>query len=167
MGRFTDTCAVLALAAGITIALPVHATTEAEAVDELIAVLGTTLPCSRYALAWLEDGAGRIEYRCLNSPAQAGLPTEQLQVQRVYYSVDMRVARSRFAQVYGLRGTRASAVVLAQFLQRLAALAESAGSEGRHFSPLVVYSRNATSLAATPVRVQQRPNTQKTMVFSP
>jgi|SRR5581483_5870328 len=167
MARFTDTYSVLALAAGITVAIPVHATTEAEAVDELIAVLGTTLPCPRYALAWLEDGAGRIEYRCLTSPAQAGLPTEQLQAQRVYYNVDMRAARSRFAQVYGLRGTRGSAVVLAQFLQRLAALAESGGREGRQFSPLVVYSRSATSLAATPVAVQQRSNTQKEMFFSP
>jgi hypothetical protein len=167
MDRFTDTFAFLALAVGITIALPVHATTEAEAVDELIAVLGTTLPCSRYALAWLDDAAARIEYCCLASPAQTGLPTEQRQAQRVYYNVDMRVARSRFAQVYGLRGTPTPAAVLAQFLQRLAALPESGGSEGPHLSPLVVYSRSVTSLAASPVTVQQRSNTQKAMVFSP
>jgi hypothetical protein len=167
MDRFNDTCAVLTLAAGITIALPVHATTETEAVDELIAVLGTTFPCSRYALAWFDDAADRMEYRCLASPAQAGLPTEQLQAQRVYYNVDMRTARSRFAQVYGLLGTPTPATVLAQFLQRLAALGESGGSEGRHLSPLVVYSRSATSLAATPVTVKQRSNMQKVMVFSP
>ena len=170
MDRLTDTCAAvlcLAFVAAITLAPRAGATTEAEAVDELIAVLGATLPCPRYAIAWLEDTAGRIEHRCLTSPVKAALPSDQLQGQRVYYSVDMRAARSRFAQVYGVRGTPTPAAVLAQFLQRLAALPESVGSEGPHLSPLVVYSRSVTSLAASPVTVQQRSNTQKAMVFSP
>jgi hypothetical protein len=170
MDRPTETrIAILCLAFLVAIALSPRAgaTTEEEAVDELIAVLGVTLPCQQYAIAWLDDTAGRIEHRCSTAPVNADFPTDQLDSQRVYYSLDIRAARNRFAKVYRSRGTPTPSLVLAQFLQSLAVLADSGGSQERHFAPLVVYSRKATPPTATPLAVRQRPVAQDAMVFSP
>lgn len=170
MDRPTETrIAVLCLAFVIAIALSPRAgaTTEEEAVDELLAVLGVTLPCQQYAIAWLDDTAGRIEHRCLTAPLNSGLSADQLQNQRVYYSLDMRAVRNRFTKVYRSRGTPTRSVVLAQFLHSLALLADSGGSHERHFAPLVVYSKKGTSPTATPFVVPRRPVTQEGLVFSP
>jgi len=170
MDRLTETrISVLCLTFVVAIALSPRAgaTTEDEAVDELIAVLGVTLPCQQYAIAWLDDTEGRIEHRCLTAPVNTSFSTDQLESQRVYYSVDMRVARNRFAKVYRSHGTRTPSLVLAQFLHSLVVLTDSAGSHERHFAPMVVYSRKGKSPTATPFAVRHGPGGQEAMVFSP
>ena len=95
--RLTDLRAAvlsLALAASVGAWSPAEATSEAEAVDELIAVLGATLPCTRYAVAWLADSPSRIEHRCAISIDKAILG-EETPAERVYYTIDMRAARDR------------------------------------------------------------------------
>jgi hypothetical protein len=125
---------------------PAQARTEAEAVDELFAVLGATLPCTAYAVAWLAEPPSRIEHRCAASSGAATLLREEVPPGRVYYTVDMRTARERYASVYRFRGTAAPAVVLAQFLTGVVTLSDSAGALRRHSSPLIVYSRSTVPL---------------------
>ena len=83
-------------------ALPVYARTEAEAADELIAVLGVTLPCPQFAAAWLEPPT-TIEYRCTPSIEGAIRLRESLPRERVGYIIDMQVARDRYASAYRFR----------------------------------------------------------------
>ena len=146
---------------------PAQARTEADAVDELFAVLGATLPCTRYAVAWLADPPNRIEHRCAPSIEAAALLRDEVPADRVSYTVDIRAARERYASVYRLRGTAAPAVVLAQFLTGVVTLMDLAGASGRHSSPLIVYSRSIAPL--TPPRSlvtgAHRPEAHKAMVF--
>lgn len=139
---FLAACAVT-----IGAALPVHAKTEAEAADELIAVLGVTLPCPHFAAAWLEPPT-TIEYRCTPSIEGAARLRESLPRERVSYIIDMQVARDRYASVYRFRGTTTPAVALAQFLAGLSVPEQATGKSGGHASPLVVYSRRNASLEA-------------------
>jgi hypothetical protein len=119
-----------------------QARTEVQAADELIAVLGATLPCTRYAVAWLAESPSRIDYHCIVSIEKAMLLREEGQTERVHYAIDMRAARNRYASAYRFRGTPTPAVVLAQFLEGVATRATSKGTLGRHSSPLIVYSKN-------------------------
>jgi hypothetical protein len=123
-----------------------EARTEAEAVDELFAVLGATLPCTRYAVAWLAEPPSTIEHRCAASIQTAALLREDVPAERVSYTVDMRAARERYASVYRFRGTTTPAAVLAQFLTGVVALADSTSALGRHSSPLIVYSKSTVPL---------------------
>jgi len=123
-----------------------QARTEAEAVDELFAVLGATLPCARYAVAWLAEPPSRIEHRCAATVESAALLRQEVPTGRVSYTVDMRVARERYASVYRLRGTATPSAVLAQFLSGVVALTDPASASGRRLSPLVVYSRSTVQL---------------------
>lgn len=104
-----------ACAVALGAALPVYARTEAEAADELIAVLGVTLTCPYFAVAWLEPPT-TIDYQCTPSFDLAFQLREALPRERVGYIIDMQVARDRFASVYGFRGRPTSTVALAQFL---------------------------------------------------
>ena len=157
----------MALAAGVGAWSPAEATTEAEAVDELIAVLGATLPCTRYAVAWLADSPSRIEHRCVVSIDKAmviGEPAE-----RVYYTIDMRAARQRYTSTYRFSGTPTPAVVLAQFLASFVTIVGSEDTANRHFSPLIVYSRNSAPLlpSAALVASPQVLEARKTLAFPP
>jgi hypothetical protein len=149
-------------AVGMAACLSARATTEAQAVDELIAVLGETLPCTRYAVAWLADPASKIEHLCIGSLERATLLGQEMPRDRVYYTIDMESARDRYASVYRVGGTPTPAVVLAQFLATLATIAGSQDKVGHHFSPLMVYSRSsvsaipAASLAAGPQPLEAR-----------
>ena len=93
--------------------------------DELLAVLGATLPCANYAVAWLGDPPGRIKYRCAWSAANAEALGENAWGDRVLYIVDIVASRERYMSAYRSRGTPTPAVVLAQFLSSVAALARS------------------------------------------
>jgi len=126
---------------------PVHARTEAEAADELIAVLGVTLPCPHYATAWLEPPT-TIEYRCTTSVENAISLRQSLPSERVGYIIDMQMARERFASVYGFRGRPASTVALAQFLAGVTFPEQPRHKAGRRISPLIVYRRSGPSLGA-------------------
>ena len=125
-----------------------HATTEAEAADELIAVLGVTLPCPHFAAAWLEPPT-TIEYRCTPSLEGAIQLREALPRERVGYIIDMQIARDRFASAYSFRGKPASTVALAQFLTGETLSEQPSHKPGRHVSPLIVYSRSS-GLLETP-----------------
>ncbi len=159
----------VALAASVGAWSPAEAMTEAEAVDELIAVLGATLPCTRYAVAWLADSPSRIEHRCAISIDKAMVLGEGTPAERVYYSIDMQVARNRYTSTYRFSGTPTPAVVLAQFLARFVTIAATEDRAGKHFSPLIVYSRNSSpllpsvSLGASPQVLQAR----KALAFPP
>jgi len=139
---------VLALVAGMGPWSAAQARTEAEAVDELFAVLGATLPCARYAVAWLAEPPNRIEHRCADSIGAAAVLRDEVPAERVSYTVDMRAARERYTSVYRFRGTAAPAVVLAQFLTGVVTLTDLAGASGRHSSPLIVYSRSTVPLTS-------------------
>ena len=69
-----------------------------------------------------------------------GTPTE-----RVYYTIDMRAARQRYTSTYRFSGTPTPSVVLAQFLASFVTIADAEDGGGKHFSPLIVYSRNSAS----------------------
>lgn len=159
----------LALAASVGAWSPAQATTEAEAVDELIAVLGATLPCTRYAVAWLETLPSRIEHRCPVSIEKAMFLGEDAPADRVYYTIDMQVARNRYTSAYRFGGTPTPAVVLAQFLASFVRIADPEYRAGKHFSPLIVYSRNGApllpsgSLVASPQVLEAR----KALAFPP
>jgi hypothetical protein len=139
-----------ACAVALGAALPVYARTEAEAADELIAVLGVTLPCPHYAAAWLEPTT-TIEYRCTPSIEGAARLRESLPRERVGYIIDMQVARDRFASVYGFRGTPTPTIALAQFLAGLSFPEQSRAKLGRPASPLIIYSR-----ATAPLQVRDK-----------
>jgi hypothetical protein len=145
--------AAAALCLAVTVSMggwsAAQARTEAQAADELIAVLGATLPCTRYAVAWLADSPSRIDYHCVVSTEKGMLLREEAPAERVHYAIDMRAARNRYASAYRFRGTPTPAVVLAQFLEGLAMRATSEGTLGRHSSPMIVYSRN-TALPSSP-----------------
>ena len=169
--RLTDLRAAvlsLTLAASAGTWSPAEATSEAEAVDELIAVLGATLPCTRYAVAWLADSPSRIEHRCAISIDKAILG-EETPAERVYYTIDMRAARDRYNSTYRFGGTPTSAVVLAQFLASFVTIAGPEDRTGQHFSPLIVYSKNrapllpSASLVASPLVLE----TRKALAFPP
>lgn len=169
--RLTDLRAAvlsLALAASVGAWSPAEATSEAEAVDELIAVLGATLPCTRYAVAWLADSPSRIEHRCAFSIDKAILG-EEMPAERVYYTLDMRAARDRYNSTYRFGGTPTPAVVLAQFLASFVTIAGPEDRTGQHFSPLIVYSKNrapllpSASLVASPQVLEAR----KALAFPP
>jgi hypothetical protein len=134
-----------ACAVALGAALPVYARTEAEAADELIAVLGVTLPCPHYAAAWLEPTT-TIEYRCTPSIEGAMRLRASLPRERVGYIIDMQVARDRYASAYGFRGTPTPAAALAQFLAGVTVPEQSRAKSGRPASPLIVYSRATASL---------------------
>jgi hypothetical protein len=169
--RLTDLRAAvlsLALAASAGAWSPADATTEAEAADELIAVLGATLPCTRYAVAWLETLPSKIEHRCAIS-IDTAIFGEETPAERVYYTIDMRAARNRYTSTYRFGGTPTPAVVLAQFLASFVRIADPEDKAGKHFSPLIVYSRNSApplpsaSLVASPQVVEAR----KALAFPP
>ncbi len=169
--RSTDTRAtvlMLTLMAGMGASPAAQARTEAETVDELFAVLGATLPCTRYAVAWLAEPPNRIEHRCAASIETAAVVREDVPTDRVSYTVDMRAARERYASVYRFRGTATPAAVLAQFLTGVVTLTDSAGALGRRSSPLIVYSR--VTVPMTPPRSlvtgPHRREADKAMVFS-
>lgn len=158
----------LALAASVGAWSPAEATTEAEAVDELIAVLGATLPCTRYAVAWLADSPSRIEHRCAVSMDKAMVLGEGTPTERVYYTIDMRAARQRYTSTYRFGGTPTPAVVLAQFLASFVTIAATEDRSGKHFSPLIVYSRNsAPLLPATLVASPQVLEARRVLAFPP
>lgn len=117
-----------------------HAKTEAEAADELIAVLGVTLPCPHYAAAWLEPPT-TIEYRCTPSIEGSIHLREAVPRERVGYVVDMRLARDRFASAYRFRRAATPAVALAQFLVGITVPEQPRAKSARHASPLIVYSK--------------------------
>ena len=152
----------LGLAASVGPWSPAEATSEAEAVDQLIAVLGATLPCTRYAVAWLADSSSRIEHRCAISIDEAMILGEETPAETVYYAIDMKVARNRYIAAYRFGGTPTPAVVLAQFLASYVAMADPAQRTGKHFSPLIVYSINrapllpSASMVASPQVVRLR-----------
>jgi len=157
----------MACAAGMGVCSLARATTEAEAADELIAVLGATLPCPRYAVAWLANPPSRIEHRCAASLEKATELREEVPSKRLYYAIDMRLARDRYAAVYRFRGTPTPAVVHAQFLANVVTLGGSDGKAGRHFSPLIVYGRSTVPLAP-PMSLVVSPQpleARKAMVF--
>ena len=134
-----------------------RAITEAEAVDELIAVLGNSLPCPRYSLAWLGDPPTRIEHRCAASTAEALTLGETALLNGVRYLIDIVAARARYMSVYRSRGTPTPAVVLAQFLSSLTALEQSTPPE-YPVSPLMVYSKGIVGPASpTAAFTQERP----------
>ena len=169
--RLTDLRAAvlsLALAASVGAWSPAEATSEAEAVDELIAVLGATLPCTRYAVAWLADSPSRIEHRCAISIDKAILG-EETPAERVYYTIDMRAARDRYNSTYRFGGTPTPAIVLAQFLASFVTIAGPEDRAGKHLSPLIVYSRNITPLlpSATLVASPQVLEARKALAFPP
>lgn len=159
----------LGLAASVGPWSPAEATSEGEAVDELIAVLGTTLPCTRYAVAWLANSSTRIEHRCAISIDEAMILGEETSAKTVYYAIDMKVARNRYTAAYRFGGTATPAVVLAQFLASFVAIAGPEDRTGQHFSPLIVYSRNSepllpsASMVASPQVLQLR----KGLAFPP
>src|SRR5262245_41834242 len=160
---------LLPLIFGIGASSVAQARTEAEAVDELFAVLGATLPCTRYAVAWLAEPPKRIEHRCADSVGAVALLREEVPGEGVYYTVDMRAARERYASAYRFRGTAAPAPVLAQFLTGVVALTDSTGASGRHSSPLVVYSRRSVPLTPPSALVtgSRRSEAPEAMVFPP
>ena len=169
--RLTDLRAAvlsLALAASVGAWSPAEATSEAEAVDELIAVLGATLPCTRYAVAWLADSPSRIEHRCVISIDKAILG-EETPAERVYYTIDMRAARDRYTSTYRFGGTPTPAVVLAQFLASFVTIVGPEDRTGQHFSPLIVYSRNSAPLlpSASLVASPQVLEARKALAFPP
>ena len=159
----------LALAASIGAWSRAYATTEVEAADELMAVLGASLPCTRYAVAWLEALPTRIEHRCDVSIDKATFLGVDAPAGRVYYTIDMQVARNRYTSIYRFGGTPNSAVVLAQFLASLVTIGGPEERAEKHFSPLIVYSRNRApplpsgSLVASPQVLEAR----KRLAFPP
>jgi hypothetical protein len=163
--------AVLFLALGASIGAwsRAYATTEAEAVDELMAVLGASLPCTRYAVAWLEALPTRIEHRCDVSIEKATFLGGDAPAGRVYYTIDMQVARNRYTSVYRFGGTPNSAVVLAQFLASFTAIAGPEDRTRQHFSPLIVYSINSAPLLplASMVAGPQVLEARKGLAFPP
>jgi hypothetical protein len=140
----------VAFAASLAACPTASAKTEAEAADELIAVLGVTLPCPHFATAWLEPPT-TIEYRCTPSIEGAARLTESLPRERVGYIIDMQVARDRFASVYGFRGTPTPTIALAQFLAGVTVPEQSRAKSGRPASPLIIYSR-----ATAPLQVRDK-----------
>ena len=136
----------MAFAASVGASSPAEATSEGEAADELIAVLGASLPCTRYGVAWLEEHPSRIEYRCVTSTDEAMILGKEASGETVYFCIDMRVARNRYAAAYRFGGTPAAAVLLAQLLSRFVAMEGSRHRSGKHFSPLIVYSINSVPL---------------------
>ena len=157
----------LAFAACVGVCSPAWATTEAEAVDELIAVLGATLPCPKYGVAWLADPPRQVEHRCAASAAEALTVSETVPRDRVWYLVDMDAARDRYMSVYRLRGTPTPAVVLAQFLSSVATLGQSSPPD-RPASPLMVYSKSvgAPAPSSAPVTPERPLTTPTTMIFA-
>lgn len=133
-----------ACAASIGIILPVQAKTEGEAADQLIAILGVTLPCPRFAVAWLERPA-TIQYRCTPAIEGAIRLRETFPGERVGYIIDMQVARDRYASAYRFRGAATPAVALAQFLAGNTVPEMPRDRWKRHSSPVIVYSRATVS----------------------
>lgn len=136
-----------ACAASIVACPSASAKTEAEAADELIAVLGVTLPCPQFAAAWLEPPT-TIEYRCTPSIEGAIRLRESLPRERVSYIIDMQLARNRYASAFRIRGIPTSTIALAQFLAGIDGLDGRKDRAGRHASPLIVYSKGTASLDA-------------------
>ena len=136
-----------ACAASIFVCPSASARTEAEAADELIAVLGVTLPCPHFAAAWLEPPT-TIEYRCTPSLEGAIRLRKSLPRERVGYIIDMQMARDRFAAAYRFRSTPTPAIALAQFLAGVTGVDGLRGKAGRHASPLIVYRRMGAPIAA-------------------
>ena len=135
-----------------------QAMTEAEAVDELIAVLGNSLPCRGYSLAWLADPPIRMEYQCAASSGEALTLGETAPLNRVRYLIDMGIARDRYTSVYRSRGTPTPPAVLAQFLSSVTALEQSNPAKYQ-VSPLMVYSKRLgmpTSPSTSPARERSR-----------
>ena len=135
--------------------------------DELIAVLGATLSCKLYAVAWLADPPSTIEHRCAASIENTALLREEVPGERVYYTIDMQAAHDRYASVYRPRGSPTPPVVLAQFLAAVVTLASSEGTFGRHSSPLIVYSKSTVPLTppASLVIGPRSPEAREAMVF--
>ncbi|MBL8528747.1 MAG: hypothetical protein JNL68_13755 [Burkholderiales bacterium] len=136
--------AACAAAIGTT-TTPVYAKTEAEAADELIAVLGVTLPCPHFAAAWLETPPATIEYRCTPSLEGAIRLRESLPRERVGYIIDMQVARDRYASAYRFRRTPTAPVALAQYVAGNAVPELPKDKLRGPVSPLIVYSRATAS----------------------
>ena len=127
-------------AAAIGATSPVHAMTEAEAADELIAVLGVTLPCPYFAVAWLEPPT-TIEYRCTTAVEGALRLREALPRERIGYVIDMQVARDRYASAYRFRGTPTTPVALAQYVAGSAVPEPPKDRLRGPAAPLIIYSR--------------------------
>ena len=146
---------------------PAWATTEAEAVDELIAVLGESLPCQNYGVAWLANPPTRIEYRCATSSEEAAALGETAPPDRVWYIIDMVAARDRYFSVYRPRGTPTPLAVLAQLLSNMAALEHSTSRE-YPASPVMVYSRSVEALPSSvaDIRLHRVPAAPPVMIFA-
>ena len=134
-----------ACAASMCACLSAYARTEAEAADELIAVLGVTLPCPHFATAWLEPPT-TLEYRCTPSIDGAFRLREALPRERIGYIIDMQMARDRFAAAYRLQGSPTPTVALAQFLAGVTVPEPPRFKSGRPASPLIVYIRSSPLL---------------------
>lgn len=145
---------VAACAASIVVCPSASARTEAEAADELIAVLGVTLPCPYFAVAWLELPT-TFEYRCTPTVNGAFRLREVLPRERVGFIIDMQVARDRFASAYGFRGTPTPAVALARFLAQVDVHEWKRDERAPLASPPIVYSRGPAPLNA-PAEPSQR-----------
>jgi len=145
--RCTEIRALMFLAAcavALGAALPVYARTEAEAADELIAVLGVTLPCPHFAAAWLEPPT-TIEHRCTPSIDGAFRLREALPREQIGYIIDMQVARDRYASAYRVRGRTIPAVALAQLLAGIEVPDRPRDKTRHRASPLIIYSRATAS----------------------
>ena len=114
--------------------------TEAEAADELIAVLGVSLPCPYIAVAWLEPPT-TIEYRCTSSVELAFRLREALPRERIGYIIDMQVARDRYASAYRFRRTPTAPGGAGAIRGRQAVPELPKGKLRGPASPLIVYSR--------------------------
>ena len=134
-----------ACAAIIGAALPVYARTEAEAADELIAVLGVTLPCPYFAVAWLEPPT-TLEYRCTPSVEGAFRLREALPGDRIGYIIDMQIARDRYASTYRFRRTPTAPIALAQYVAGHAVPEVPRDRQRGRGSTLIVFSRETASL---------------------
>jgi hypothetical protein len=145
----------------------VQATTEAEAVEEVIAVLGATLPCPKYAAAWLANRPLEIEHRCTSTALDAEDLNEHVRGRGVSYVIDMALARERYTSGYRARGTPTPPVVLAQFLSNLANLA-TWDSANHPPSPLMVYSKSGVLPVTSPSNtIHDRQSTmQAIMIFT-
>jgi hypothetical protein len=136
---------LIACAASALACSPANARTEAEAADELIAVLGVTLPCPHFATAWLEPPT-TLEYRCTPSIDGAFRLREALPRDRIGYIIDMQVARDRYASAYRFRGRTIPAVALAQLLTGIEVPDRPRDKTRLRASPLIIYSRATASL---------------------
>jgi hypothetical protein len=134
-----------ACAASIVLCPSASARTEAEAADELIAVLGVTLPCPHFATAWLEPPT-TLEYRCTPSIDGAIRLREALPREQIGYIIDMQVARDRYASAYRVRGRTIPAVALAQLLAGIDVPDRPRDKTRLRASPLIIYSRATASL---------------------